>query len=197
MKKATGLAVVRDAKTGRFRVACLRLEADAAEAKAEAEAKAKGGKGKKPAAAAAAAAAPADDLDTQALDRVAVNSLSLVFLPLVVGGAVRSLVCDEHFGWYSWALGSATGCVYAGGFVMMTPQLYLNYRLKSVSHLPWRLLVYRFINTFIDDLFAFIIKMPTMHRVSCFRDDIVFFVYLYQRYKYPVDTTRGVADEDL
>jgi hypothetical protein len=45
-------------------------------------------------------------------------------------------------------------------------------------------------NTFIDDMFAFIITMPTAHRVACFRDDIVFLVYLYQRYLYPVDKTR-------
>lgn len=41
-----------------------------------------------------------------------------------------------------------------------------------------------------DDLFAFIIKMPTMHRMSCFRDDIVFAVFLYQRYVYKVDMKR-------
>ena len=45
-------------------------------------------------------------------------------------------------------------------------------------------------NTFIDDLFAFIITMPTAHRVACFRDDLVFVVYLYQRWLYPVDETR-------
>ena len=39
---------------------------------------------------------------------------------------------------------------------------------------------YKALNTFIDDLFAFIIRMPTMHRVACFRDDVVFFCYLYQ-----------------
>lgn len=32
------------------------------------------------------------------------------------------------------------------------------------------MLTYRFLNTIIDDLFAFIIKMPTMHRLACFRD---------------------------
>ena len=37
-------------------------------------------------------------------------------------------------------------------------------------------------NTFIDDIFAFIITMPTAHRLACFRDDIVFVVYLYQRW---------------
>ena len=41
--------------------------------------------------------------------------------------------------------------------------------------------MYKAFNTFIDDLFAFIITMPTAHRVACFRDDIVFLVYLYQR----------------
>lgn len=37
-------------------------------------------------------------------------------------------------------------------------------------------------NTFIDDVFAFIITMPTAHRVACFRDDVVFIIYLYQRW---------------
>merc|ERR1711890_57072 len=61
---------------------------------------------------------------------------------------------------------------------------------KSVAHLPWRAFMYKAFNTFIDDLFAFIITMPTAHRVACFRDDLVFVVYLYQRYLYPVDKNR-------
>lgn len=56
------------------------------------------------------------------------------------------------------------------GFIMMTPQLFINYKLKSVSHLPWRMMTYKALNTFIDDLFAFVIKMPTMYRLGCFRD---------------------------
>merc|ERR1712241_812901 len=51
---------------------------------------------------------------------------------------------------------------------------------------------YRFLNTIIDDLFSFIIKMPTMHRISCFRDDVIFVIYLYQRYTYRVDKSRGL-----
>jgi hypothetical protein len=43
----------------------------------------------------------------------------------------------------------------------------------------------------LDDLFAFVIKMPTLHRIACLRDDAVFIVYLYQRYKYKVDPTRA------
>jgi hypothetical protein len=45
--------------------------------------------------------------------------------------------------------------------------------------------------------------MPTLHRLACLRDDVVFFVYLYQRWAYKVDPTRaneygqvGVAPEE-
>lgn len=56
------------------------------------------------------------------------------------------------------------------GFITMTPQLFINYKMKSVAHLPWRMLTYKALNTFIDDLFAFVIKMPMMYRIGCLRD---------------------------
>jgi hypothetical protein len=98
-------------------------------------------------------------------------------------------------------LGTAVGFVYTFGFVTMTPQLFINYKLKSVAHMPWRTFMYKALNTFVDDFFAFIIKMPTLHRLACFRDDIIFLIYLYQRWVYPVDKARvneygQVGDED-
>ena len=130
---------------------------------------------------------------TEEMDQLATKLLGKYFLlPLVVTYAIYSLVKEQHSGWYSWFITTASSFVYAVGFVVMTPQLFLNYKLKSVAHLPWRVLGYRFVNTFIDDLFAFIIRMPTMARVSCFRDDVVFVIYLWQRYLYPVDSNRPV-----
>lgn len=100
---------------------------------------------------------------------------------------------------YSFVLQSLVGCVYTFGFVLMCPQLYLNYKLKSVAHLPWRQMTYKFLNTIIDDLFAFVIKMPLLHRLSVFRDDAVFLIYIYQRWIYRVDKTRvnefGFSDQ--
>jgi len=125
-------------------------------------------------------------------DRIATSTLGRVLIPLVVIYAVYTLANDEYSGWYTWLITTASSAVYALGFALMTPQLFLNYKLKSVAHLPWRVLCYRFINTFIDDLFAFIIRMPTMARISCFRDDVVFVIYLFQRYYYPVDKSRPV-----
>jgi len=69
--------------------------------------------------------------------------------------------------------------VYLGtGFIMMCPQLFINYKLKSVAHMPWRQMTYKFLNTIIDDLFAFVIKMPTLHRLSVFRDGKSIFILL-------------------
>ncbi|KAJ0405328.1 hypothetical protein ATCC90586_008141 [Pythium insidiosum] len=133
---------------------------------------------------------------TQQADAMATTHLLFVLVPLVVGYAAYSLIYKQHVSWFNWLLGSLTGAVYAFGFVLMTPQLVINYQLKSVAHLQWRYLIYRALNTFIDDLFAFIIHMPTMHRLSCFRDDIVFLIYLYQRWIYPVDTTRQFDEDD-
>ena len=56
--------------------------------------------------------------------------------------------------------------------------------------MPARAMTYKFLNTFIDDLFAFTIKMPTLHRLATLRDDVIFFVYLYQSYAYRVDYSR-------
>jgi hypothetical protein len=98
------------------------------------------------------------------MDRIATRTLGSVLLPIVIAYTFYLLIKEEHTGWYSWLITSASSAVYALGFVLMTPQLFLNYKLKSVAHLPWRVLVYKFLNTFIDDLFAFIIRVSVCCR---------------------------------
>lgn len=124
-------------------------------------------------------------------DDMAMSHLGFVAFPLVVGYACYSLLYDQHKSYYSWVLSSLTGFVYAFGFILMTPQLFINYKLKSVAHMPWKAMVYRSLNTVVDDLFAFVIRMPTLHRIACFRDDVVFLLFLWQRYLYPVDPNRA------
>uniref|UniRef100_A0A182VWE2 Lipid scramblase CLPTM1L n=1 Tax=Anopheles minimus TaxID=112268 RepID=A0A182VWE2_9DIPT len=133
--------------------------------------------------------------NTLELDKEAMRYLSFVLYPLCIGGAIYSLLYLPHKSWYSWTISSMANGVYAFGFLFMLPQLFINYKLKSVAALPWRVFMYKSFNTFIDDVFAFIITMPTAHRFACFRDDIVFLVYLYQRWLYPVDKTRIDEDE--
>lgn len=138
---------------------------------------------------------------TKHYDNLAFKYLGWILFPLLICYAVYSLIYNEHKGVYSFILSMLYGFILTFGFIAMTPQLFINYKLKSVAHLPWRMLTYKFLNTFIDDIFAFIIKMPTLYRLGCFRDDLIFLVYLYQRWIYRVDLKRvnefGVSGEDL
>lgn len=115
---------------------------------------------------------------TKEIDREGMRYLSYLLYPLCIAGAGYSLLYQPHKSWYSWTLNSLVNGVYAFGFLFMLPQLFVNYKLKSVAALPWRAFMYKAFNTFIDDIFAFVITMPTAHRIACFRDDIVFLIYL-------------------
>lgn len=64
--------------------------------------------------------------------------------------------------------------------------------------MPMKAMAYKTLSTVIDDLFAYVvfspfaehsrltslgsfcIKMPILHRLACFRDDVVFLIFLYQ-----------------
>eukprot|EP00731_Ephydatia_muelleri_P035336 Em0115g4a len=128
--------------------------------------------------------------ETEQYDSQAMRYLSYALYPLVLIGAVYSLFYSSYKSWYSFIIHTLVNGVYAFGFIFMLPQLFVNYKMKSVAHLPWRAFMYKAFNTFIDDVFAFMIVMPTSHRIAVFRDDLVFLVYLYQRWLYPVDKTR-------
>jgi hypothetical protein len=141
---------------------------------------------------------------TQEYDQIAFRYLYICAVPLLLAYAIYSLIYETHKSWYSYVIETLVGSVYAYGFLMMVPSLYINYRLKSVAHMPSKAMTYKFLNTFIDDLFAFTIRMPTLHRLATLRDDVIFFVWLYQKYKYKVDYTRvnefgqgGESDDEV
>ena len=139
---------------------------------------------------------------TKEYDEIAFKYMYIVAVPLLIAYGIYSLWYDTHMSWYSFVIATLVGSVYTYGFLMMVPSLYINYRLKSVAHMPAKAMMYKFLNTFIDDLFAFTIKMPLLHRLATFRDDIIFFVYLYQMWAYKTDYSRvnefgqGGGDED-
>ena len=127
---------------------------------------------------------------TQEYDEIAFRYLYIIAIPLLGAYAVYSLIYESHKSWYSFVIETLVGSVYAYGFLMMVPSLYINYRLKSVAHMPSKALTYKFLNTFIDDLFAFTIRMPMLHRLATLRDDVIFFVWLYQKWAYKIDYSR-------
>lgn len=98
----------------------------------------------------AAARAGGGPSETDAIDALAYRRLTPPLCALVLGYAAYELAFDFHRSWAAWLLNCAVALVYGVGFVVMTPQLFINYKLKSVAHLPWKFFLYKFLNTFID-----------------------------------------------
>ncbi|KAL1748533.1 cleft lip and palate transmembrane protein 1-domain-containing protein [Schizophyllum fasciatum] len=131
-----------------------------------------------------------DEKKTQEYDKLAFRYVSYVAIPTLIGYSIYSLVYETHRGWYSFIISTLTSYVYMFGFAQLVPQLIINYKLKSVAHMPMKAMVYKTLSTVVDDFFAFCIKMPILHRLACFRDDVVFLIFLYQRWIYRIDPKR-------
>jgi hypothetical protein len=121
----------------------------------------------------------------QHVDATATRYIGLLAVPAVVGYAVHSLYFRTHASMRAYILDALMMFVYTLGFITLTPQLFLNYRLQSVEAMPIKVFLYRTLNTVVDDLFAWVMPMPTLTRIAAFRDDLVFIVLLWQWYHYP------------
>ncbi|KAF9464810.1 cleft lip and palate transmembrane protein 1-domain-containing protein [Collybia nuda] len=131
-----------------------------------------------------------DEKKTQEYDKLAFRYVSYAAFPLLAAYTGYSLMYNTHKGWYSFVISTLTSFVYMFGFAQLVPQLIINYKLKSVAHMPMKAMVYKTLSTVVDDFFAFCIKMPFLHRLACFRDDLVFLIFLYQRWIYRIDPKR-------
>jgi hypothetical protein len=63
-------------------------------------------------------------------------------------------------------------------FMAMQQQLYVNYRLKTVSGVCGKVVAYQFLDAFIDDLSAFSVSLT---RLAHLNQNIVFFFWMDQR----------------
>ncbi|KAL6305894.1 cleft lip and palate transmembrane 1 [Sparassis latifolia] len=131
-----------------------------------------------------------DERKTQEYDKLAFRIVAYFAIPCLAVYTLYSLLYETHRGWYSFIISTLTSFVYMFGFAQLIPQLIINYKLKSVAHMPMKAMIYKSLSTVVDDFFAFCIKMPFLHRLACFRDDVVFLVFLYQRWIYRIDPKR-------
>ncbi|WWC68762.1 uncharacterized protein I206_102696 [Kwoniella pini CBS 10737] len=133
-----------------------------------------------------------DEKKTQEYDALAFRLVSYAAIPLLAGytGYSPDASPRTHRGWYSFIVSTLAQAIYMFGFVQLVPQLIINYKLKSVAHMPMKAMMYKTLSTVVDDFFAFCIRMPWLHRLACFRDDVVFLILIYQRWIYRVDYSR-------
>ncbi|XP_061807546.1 lipid scramblase CLPTM1L-like [Nerophis lumbriciformis] len=131
-----------------------------------------------------------DERKTMEYDTQASTYLSYLIYPLCISGAIFSLAYLRQKSYFSWIINSLVTGVYAFGFLSMAPQLFINHKLRSVSHLQGAVLMYRGLNTLISDLcscaamFSSSGSFLTSHQLSCFRDELFFLLYLYQRRRF-------------
>ncbi|XP_033958290.1 lipid scramblase CLPTM1L-like [Pseudochaenichthys georgianus] len=137
-----------------------------------------------------------EERKTVGYDKQASRYLSYLVYPLCISGAIFSLAYLRQKSYYSWLVNSLVTGVYAFGFLSMAPQLFINHKLKSVSHLQGTVLMYRGVNTLISDLcscatfFSSSGSFSSSHQLSCFRDELLFFLYLYQRRRFALRARR-------
>jgi len=133
-----------------------------------------------------------DEELTAQYDRECFKYLGAILFPVLLAYSVYDLMNNPQTSWWTWFIATLAYSVYVAGFICMIPQLYINYKLKTVAHMPMRAMVYKTFNTFVDDIFAFfIVDTPLSYRIATFRDDFVFFVFLFQMWKYPSDMKRA------
>lgn len=132
-----------------------------------------------------------EERKTVEYDTQASRYLSYLVYPLCISGAIFSLAYLRQKCYYSWVLNTLVTGVYAFGFLSMAPQLFINHKLMSVSHLQGTVLMYKGVNTLISDLCYFASffnatsSLTSSHQLCCFRDELLFLLYLYQCRRYP------------
>lgn len=66
---------------------------------------------------------------TESFDALAASVVGAAIAPLGCGLALYTLLTYPHRSWWAWLIDAAAKSVYLFGFVAMTPQLFVNYKL--------------------------------------------------------------------
>jgi hypothetical protein len=128
--------------------------------------------------------------ETDEADAIGSKLFAWVLIPCSILFVIYELVYGKYYGIWQYVVHCGVGIVYTFEFLQLVPQLYVNYRLQTVAGMSASAFGYKFISTFIDDLYAFLSDLPLIHKIGCLRDDVVFVVWLFQWWKYPVDEKR-------
>jgi len=99
-----------------------------------------------------------DEKRTQEYDQLAFRLVSYGAIPLLAGytgysrtststsremQTNKTVMYETHRGWYSFIVTTLAQAIYMFGFVQLVPQLIINYKLKSVAHMPMKAMMYK------------------------------------------------------
>jgi hypothetical protein len=78
--------------------------------------------------------ATVEEGNTHIHDREAIRYMTVMMGPLLLGFILYTFLYERYTGWFDWILSACVGAVYAFGFIMMTPQLWINYKVRGAEH---------------------------------------------------------------
>lgn len=87
-------------------------------------------------------------------------------------------------GWIDWITTSLISFIHVVHPLLSIPQIYINYKFKTVAYLPWRALTYRTLYRFIIFVYFAVNSYSIGALFDLFNNITVFTIYLYQRSKY-------------
>jgi hypothetical protein len=127
--------------------------------------------------------------ETMRFDIEAYKLIGLAMIPIAIAYAIYSFLYRSYETFSRFLREASLDGVFAFGSLATLPQLYINCRLKTVAGMSGPLIVWKFLDTFIDGLWSFYMKFPLLDadRITAFRYDIIFVVWLWQMKIYRKD----------
>ena len=101
-------------------------------------------------------------------------------MPVLILYSIYSFIFDYHTSFYSYTIECMTICVFSFGSIRLTPQLFINYQMKSVKSIDWKKFWYKWFNSLVKIVWLMLMPMPNLYRFAQFREIVVMLLFLIQ-----------------
>ncbi|SCM21288.1 conserved Plasmodium protein, unknown function [Plasmodium chabaudi adami] len=110
---------------------------------------------------------------------------------------IYNIFYKKYDSFYSFFILTIGECSYIFNFMFMCQNIIANYLTRTVPHLSLIYIFPLFLNVITDDIFALLLRIPTIHKLNAFADDFVFFVFCLQLCLYKKVTKSNIVVEKL
>ncbi|CXI42194.1 conserved Plasmodium protein, unknown function [Plasmodium berghei] len=121
-----------------------------------------------------------------------IQSIIILIIPLFF---IYNILYKKYDSFYLFFILTIGECSYIINFMLMCQNIIANYLTKTVPNLPLIYIVPLFLNVITDDIFALLLRIPTIHKFNAFADDFIFFVFCVQLCLYKKVTKKSVVIE--
>ncbi|CAD2104493.1 conserved Plasmodium protein, unknown function [Plasmodium vinckei] len=110
---------------------------------------------------------------------------------------IYNIFYKKYDSFYSFFILTIGECSYIFNFMFMCQNIIANYITKTVPHLSLIYIFPLFLNVITDDIFALLLRMPTIHKFNALADDFILFVFCLQLCLYKKATKKNLVIEKV